>query len=213
MRSILVLNPKGGSGKTTLATNIAAWIAGQGKRVALADLDKQGSSNDWLAVRPDNRPAIIRACEDSKTVRVDADIDYLIIDSPAALHGNKLAKFARNAERAIVPITASAIDVRAAERFFHELVSLKKKINRKIKIATVANRVREDTRAAARLEHYLEHLRLPDGRELPYLSRLRNSQNYVTAAERGLSIFELAPSKTFQDREQWVPLLKWLAQH
>ncbi|MDX1518598.1 MAG: ParA family protein [Gammaproteobacteria bacterium] len=210
MQSILILNPKGGSGKSTLAINLAAWLAGQGRRVALADLDKQGSSNDWLAVRPDDRPRIIRACDDSKTVRIDADTEYLIIDSPASLHGKRLAKFASNAERALVPITASAIDVRAAERFFEELVSLKKKINRRIRLATVANRVREDTRAAQKLENYLEHLSLPDGRKLPYLTRLRQSQNYVKAAELGLGIFEMAPSKTVYDRKQWQPILKWL---
>ncbi|MCG8325771.1 MAG: ParA family protein [Thiotrichales bacterium] len=211
MRSILVFNPKGGSGKSTLATNIAAYIAGQGKRVALADLDKQGTTNDWLAVRPADKPKIIQACDDSKTVRIDADVDYLIIDSPASLHGKRLARFASNAERAIVPITASAIDVRAAERFFAELVHLKNRINRKIRVATVANRIREDTSAARKLDNYLEHLSLPDGRKLPYLTRLRQSQNYVKAAELGLSIFELAPSKTMYDREQWAPLLQWLA--
>lgn len=212
MQSILIFNPKGGSGKSTLATNIAAYIAGQGMSVALADLDKQGSSNDWMAVRPVDKPAIIRGCDDSKTVRIDADTDYLIIDSPASLHGKRLAKFARNAERALVPITASALDVRAAERFFAELISLKNKINRKIKIATVANRIREDTKAAGKLENYLQHLTLPDGRKLPYLTRLRQSQNYIKAAELGIGIFEMAPSMTHYDREQWKPILKWLAQ-
>lgn len=210
MQSILILNPKGGSGKSTLATNVAAYLAGQNKRVALADLDKQGSSNDWLAVRPDDKPEIIRACDDSKTVRIDADIDYLIIDSPASLHGKKLAKFASNAERALVPITASAIDVRAAERFFAELVKLKNRINRKIRIATVANRLREDTKVAGRLENYLQHLTIPDGRKLPYLTRLRQSQNYIKAAELGLGIFEMAPSQTQYDRQQWQPIIKWL---
>ncbi len=210
MKSILILNPKGGSGKSTIATNVAAWLAGQGKRVALADLDKQGSSNDWLSVRPDDKPKIIRACEDSKTVRIEQNMDYLIIDSPASLHGKKLARFASNAESAIVPITASAIDVRAAERFFHELVEQKQRINRKIRLATIANRVREDTRAANKLDEYLQHLALPDGRQLPFLTRLRQSQNYIKAAEQGLSIFELAPSKTEYDRRQWQPLLKWL---
>ncbi len=210
MQSILIFNPKGGSGKSTLATNIAAWLAGQGNKVALADLDKQGSSNDWLAVRPDNRPQIDSVCEDSKTVRPETGTDFLIIDSPASLHGKRLAKFASNAERALVPITASAIDVRAAERFFAELVSLKKHINRKINIATIANRVREDTSAAGRLDNYLEHLSLPDGRKLPYLTRLRQSQNYVRAAELGLGIFELAPSQTQYDRQQWKPILDWL---
>ncbi len=210
MKSILIVNPKGGSGKSTLATNLAAYMALEGKTVALADMDPQGSSKDWLEVRPDTRPLILSGSQGTTNVRVDKSTDVLIIDSPAGLHGKKLATFIRNADCAIIPITPSPIDIRAAEHFFHELVSLKKDINKKINVATVANRVREDTLAAAKLENYLDGLKLPGGKSLPYLTVLRASQNYINAAEQGLSIFELAPSKTYYDLEQWQPLLNWL---
>lgn len=210
MKSILIVNPKGGSGKSTLASNVAGWLALQGKNVALADMDPQGSSDDWLSVRPVDRAEIKKGAGTNNSVRVDKSTDYLIIDSPASLHGNKLATFIRNADCAMMPITPSPIDTRAAERFFEELVSLKSKINKKFKIATVANRVREDTLAAVKLEDYLDGLKLPSGQSLPFLTVLRASQNYIRAAEQGLSIFELAPSKTYYDLEQWQPIINWL---
>jgi chromosome partitioning protein len=110
----------------------------------------------------------------------------------------------------VMPVIASPVDIRAAERFIKELFGLKGKINNKIKIATVANRVREDTLIAAQLEHYLQNIKLPNGKKLPFMTVLRQSQNYIRAAEQGLSIFELAPHKTYYDREQWEPLLRWL---
>ena len=211
MKSILIINPKGGSGKSTIATNLSAWLALQGKNVALADMDPQGSSNDWLAIRSDDRAKIVRGTEAAgNNVRVDKTTDILIIDSPAGLQGNKLATFMRNADAAIIPLTPSPIDIRAAEHFFEDLVAQKKSINKKIKIASIANRVREDTLAAAKLDLYLDGLKLPGGKLLPYLSMLRMSQNYINAAEQGLSIFELAPSKTYYDLEQWQPILNWV---
>lgn len=210
MKTILIVNPKGGSGKSTLATNVATYMALQGKKVALADMDPQGSSNDWLEVRPANRAKIIKGASANNSVRVDKSTEVLVIDSPASLHGSKLATFIRNADCAIMPITPSPIDTRAAEHFFEELISLKSKINKKFKIATVANRVREDTLAAVKLENYLDGLKLPNRQSLPFLTVLRSSQNYIRAAEQGLSIFELPPSKTYYDHEQWQPILKWL---
>lgn len=210
MKSILILNPKGGSGKSTIATNLAAYLAISGQNVALADMDPQGSSNDWLAVRPDDRASITQATDgNTNNIRVDKSTEVLVIDSPAGLHDKKLVTFVKNADCAIMPITASPIDIRAAEHFFKELFSHKKDIDKKIKIATVANRVREDTLAAAKLDYFLDGLKLPGGQALPFLTVLRMSQNYIHAAEQGLSIFELAPSKTYYDMEQWQPLLDW----
>jgi chromosome partitioning protein len=104
----------------------------------------------------------------------------------------------------------SPIDIRTAEHFIAELYSLKHLINRRVRLASVANRVREDTLAAASLEVYLEKIKLPTGQKLPYITVLRASQNYIRAAEKGMSIFEFAPAKTTYDREQWHPLLRWL---
>lgn len=210
MRTIIVLNPKGGCGKSTIATNIAAYYAQKGKNVALADCDPQGSSQDWLSVRPDSVGAIFDATLSKGSLQIPEDTEVLIFDTPAAVEDDRLNKFLSQAQTMIMPVLASPVDMRAAERFLKELFGLKGKVNNKIKIATVANRVREDTLIAAKLEHYLQNIKLPNGKKLPFMTMLRQSQNYIRAAEQGLSIFEMAPHKTFYDREQWEPLLNWL---
>lgn len=210
MRTILVLNPKGGCGKSTLATNIASYFSINGKKVTLADCDPQRSSQDWLSVRPENQHQINSAVLEKGSLQVPEDTDVLVMDTPAGVSDDRLSKFLSQAQTMVMPILASPVDIRAAERFIDELFSLKGTINNKIKIATVANRVREDTLIAAKLEYYLDKLTLPNGKQLPFMTMLRASQNYIHASERGLSIFELAPSKTYYDREQWEPLLRWL---
>jgi chromosome partitioning protein len=210
MRTILILNPKGGSGKSTIATNVACYFAMQGKNVTLADCDPQGSSQDWLAVRPESRDKINCAVLEKDRLEIPQETEVLVMDTPAGVTDSRLSKFLSQAQTMIMPVIASPIDMRAAERFLEELFSLKGTVNNKIKIATVANRVREDTLIAAKLEHYLNHIKLPNGKSLPFMTMLRSSQNYVRAAEQGLGIFELAPSKTYYDREQWEPLLRWL---
>lgn len=210
MRSILVMNPKGGCGKSTIATNIAGYYATQGKRVALADCDTQRSSADWLEVRPETADKISSASIKAGKIDVPRRTEILVIDTPAALHGQKLANYAKVSQTIIMPMLPSPLDIRAAEHFIDELFSLRKLINRKIKVATVANRVREDTIAAAKLENYLDRIKLPSGHKLPFITMLRQTQNYIRAAERGLSIFEFAPARTTYDREQWLPLVRWL---
>jgi chromosome partitioning protein len=210
MRTILVLNPKGGCGKSTLATNIAGYFAALGKRVALADCDPQGSSRDWLAARPGHLAQI--ACIEAKdgSLIIDPQTEVLVMDSPAGVHDQRLVNIIRPAQTIVIPVLPSPIDLRAAEHFLAELVKLRNKLKRKVKIATVANRVREDTVMAARLEQYLEKLTLPGGNRIPFMTMLRASQNYILAAARGMTIFELPPHKTAYDREQWKPLLAWL---
>ena len=211
MRTILVLNPKGGCGKSTIATNIAGYFAMRGKNVALADCDPQCSSNDWLRVRPEHLATINHVPLKKGRLHVPGDTDILVLDTPAGIHGKKLANIVRAAQTMIIPILPSPMDMRAAERFLNDLINLRKKtINKRIKIATVANRVRETTIAAAKLEGYLEKLKLPNGKRIPFITLLRASQNYIHAAERGMTIFEMAPSKTHPDHEQWQPLLEWL---
>ena len=210
MRSVLVLNPKGGSGKSTLATNIASYFSLQGKKVTLADCDPQGSSQDWLAVRPDSASPIYSAALTKHSLKIPEETEVLVLDTPAALDDARLKRFLSQAQSMIMPVIASPIDIRAAERFIHKLFHLKGSVNHKIRITTVANRVREDTLIAARLEHYLDNITLPNGKKLPFITVLRSSQNYIHATEKGLSIFEIAPSKTYYDCEQWEPLLGWL---
>lgn len=210
MRTILILNPKGGCGKSTLATNIAGYFALQGARVSLADCDPQNSSRDWLAVRPEHLAKIATAKVKHGKLEIGKNTEVLVMDSPASIHDDKLVNITRAAQTVVIPVLPSPIDMRAAEHFLHALFKLRNKIGRKVKIATVANRVREDTIVAAKLEYYLEKLKLPNGSKIPFMTMLRASQNYINAAEKGMTIFELPPSKTYYDREQWQPLIRWL---
>lgn len=211
MRSVLILNAKGGCGKSTLATNLAGYYASKGRQVVLADFDPQQSALDWLGARPVERPGITGLAAWRDGFRVPKDADWVIIDSPAAIKGRELSGLVRRADSILMPLLPSAMDVRAANHFIGDLNAVRKVVNREVRVATVANRVREHTLAAAELEDYLARFSLPNGKPFPFLAALRATQNYVWAAERGLSIFEFAPVKTLPDREQWVRILRWLS--
>ncbi len=210
MHSILILNAKGGCGKTTIATNLAGYYASKGKSVTLADFDPQGSSIDWLAVRPETAATITGVKAYEQPLRTSKDIDYLIMDAPAGVHGRTLTDLVRRAETIILPILPSPMDIRAASHFIKTLKDVKKVVRQEVKITTVANRVRENTLVALDLDDYLGHQKLPDGKKMPFITMLRGTQNYIRAAQRGLSIFEFAPAATDVDRETWKPLLRWL---
>jgi chromosome partitioning protein len=210
MRTILVLNSKGGSGKTTIATNLAGYYAAQGRSVALVDFDAQGSSIDWLRARPADRPRIHGVDAYSSGLRVPRGTEIVVMDAPARTHDEDLARLVRRAQTIIIPVLPSPVDIRAVRRFFGELRALRTVVETDVKMATVANRVREGMLVANELEDYLYELTLPSGRKFPFLTMLRASANYLRAAERGLSIFEFAPVATATDREYWLPLIRWL---
>lgn len=211
MRAILVLNAKGGSGKTTMATNLAGYYAQQGAKVVLADFDPQGSSVDWLRQRPATAAKIAGVDAASQALRVPRSTDVLIMDAPSRTHGEALAPLLRRAHTAIVPVVPSPVDIRAAIRFFAELREVRPLVENDVKIATVASRVRDGARTSDELEDFLLDQKLPSGRKFPFLTWIRQSTHYLKAAEKGLSIFELAPLATAADREYWAPLLRWLA--
>lgn len=210
MRSILVLNSKGGSGKTTLATNLAVFYALRRQSVALVDCDPQASSLDWLEARPEDRAPIRGVKASDGRVRIPADTEVAIFDAPAALHGRAMSQLVRRAETVVMPVIATPVDMRAALRFHDELMEAGRVQNREVKVATIANRVREISPSRWELEDFLRSLKLPDGRRLPFIGCLRNSQNYVRASGRGLGIPEIAPSAVAHDLELWRPLLRWL---
>lgn len=210
MRSILVLNSKGGTGKTTLACNLAAWFANEGLKTALVDYDRQQSALDWLALRPEDRPQIHGVDGTRASSKVPRGTAIAILDSPAAARGKALQNILQKAQTALLPIVPSAIDLNAAEHFLVELMEAGRVMRSKVRVATIANRVLERSPGTGELDDYLRGLKLPNGRRMPFVTNLRNSQNYVNAAERGLGICEIAPSRTVRDVEMWAPLLKWL---
>ncbi|MGI9272479.1 MAG: AAA family ATPase [Woeseiaceae bacterium] len=205
MRHIMVLNAKGGCGKSTLATNVASYFASEGADVALADYDPQRSSLDWLERRPDNRPKIAGvAAFDDGLRRVPRNADILVIDAPARSHGAELTNLVKHAETIIVPVLPSTIDMQATSTFLKELQGLNRVHNKDVKIGAVANRVRDNTLIFDDLDEYLTKARVP------YIAALREAQNYVRAYTRGLGIFELPEYLAWPDWEEWEPLTSWL---
>jgi len=205
MRHIIVMNAKGGCGKSTLATNLASYYAVRGHQVTLADFDPQRSSLDWVEARPQDRPSVVglAAWEDGLK-HLPRTTDYLVIDAPARSHGRELTELVRRAETIIVPVLPSGIDMRASRTFIDELTSLGKVERRQARIAVVANRIRENTVIFDELDAYLRSVRVP------YVATLREAQNYIRAYSRGLGIFELPEYLAWPDWEQWGPLVDWL---
>lgn len=205
MRSFLIANPKGGSGKSTLATNLAGWLAREGEHVMLGDIDRQQSSRAWLSVRPAALPRIESwEIQDDKPARPPAGTTHAVLDTPAGLHGKRLAQVLKMVERVIVPLQPSLFDILATRDFLAALAEEKEIRRQHTFVAIVGMRVDARTRAAAELDRFLADS------GLPVLTCLRDTQNYVQAAAHGMSIFDLPPSKAAQDWEQWQPILDWI---
>jgi chromosome partitioning protein len=200
----MVLNPKGGSGKSTLATNLASYYAVAGETVSLVDFDLQSSSLDWLAVRPEEMPAIGAIKAEVEGLLLPHSKGYLIMDAPAGLHGKLLRQHVKLAQSVIIPVLPSPMDIRATAKFIEELLLVGRVSRERTRIAVVANRVREHTLIYHALERFLSSLKIP------FLTSLRDSQNYIRAAERGMGIFELSPSLVEHDIVQWQPIVEWL---
>jgi len=201
MKTILIANPKGGSGKTTLSVNIAAYLANQGHLVAMLDLDRQKSATAWVAARPDDLPGIVTL--DSKKGE-DYFTDHLVIDSPAGLHGKNLARTLKLAHKIIVPIAPSMFDQNASRDFLKILLEEKEVRQGKCEIGIVGMRMNARTRAATILEEFLA------ASNLPILAYLRDTQLYVNAAFEGKSLFDLPHHLSERELEQWEFLLHWL---
>lgn len=205
MRHIMVLNPKGGCGKSTIATNLASYYASEDYSVALADYDPQRSSLDWLERRPDNRPEIVPLEGYSEGLRhMPRNTDVVIIDAPARSHGPELTDLIRHAETIVIPVLPSSIDMQAAGNFIEELKKVGKVRRKQVKLAVVANRVREYTLIFDALDEYLSRVKIP------YVAALREAQNYIRAYSRGLGVYELPDYLAWPDVEQWDPLIDWL---
>ncbi len=201
----MVINSKGGSGKSTVAMNLASYFASQNKKVVLMDYDPQGSSMAWLAARSSARPPIIGIAAHKKNPkRPVRKTDFVIHDVPAGTHGSDLSKMLNKAQTILIPVLPSPIDMRAVGDFLVEIKKSAPVQRKRAKLALIANRSRDYTNIYWELDDYLSKQRIP------FLTMLRDSQNYIKAAERGLGIFEMAPAATELDREMWEPIIKWV---
>jgi chromosome partitioning protein len=212
LQKIVVLNPKGGSGKSTIATNLAAYYAWSGRSVALMDFDPQGSSMRWLRQRPESAPPIhgIAAYERKMGVtrafalRTPPGTDKLIVDTPAAVTALQLPELTMDAHAIVVPVLPSDIDIHAASRAIADLLLAGRVHRSERRLVIVANRARRYTKAFSSLMRFLESLRIP------VAAVLRDSQAYVRSAECGLGLHEMKGSLLQEDLETFKPLVDWL---
>lgn len=204
MQTILIANPKGGSGKTTIATNVAGFLAGKRQRVVLADEDPQQSSSLWLGRRPALFPAVRPMPADRRELR-EIDPHYVVIDSPAGLNGERLRDEIRRADVMLVPITPSVFDMAATARFLLQIAEYKAVKGGELAVALVGNRVDARTHSAAELDAFLQEA------PFPVIAHLRDTQVYVYCARDGASVFDLPRSRAEADLELWKPLTRWLA--
>lgn len=202
--SILVANPKGGSGKSTLSTNLAGFYASQATRVMLGDIDKQQSSLSWLAQRPPAAAAIQGWQMTEGLAKPPKDTQVVILDSPAGLDGKRLRALVKKVDRVIVPIQPSPFDMWASSEFFDALLAEKAVRKEKTFVGVVGMRVDPRTRSARELESFLSRY------QVPVLGWIRDTQFYVQAAGAGLTLFDLPPARVRRDIEAWRPILSWL---
>jgi chromosome partitioning protein len=181
MRTIVVANPKGGSGKTTLATNVAGWLAGKRQKVALVDADPQGSASQWIDRRPPLFPGIVAApAEASRRDLADLDVQWLVVDSPAGLNGEALRDMVRRADVVLVPVSPSAFDMAATARFLGAVSEYKAVRAGDLPLAIIGMRVDGRTLAAGELDDFARAQRFA------HVTNLRDTQVYVHCARDGL---------------------------
>ncbi|HEX6321046.1 MAG TPA: ParA family protein [Burkholderiales bacterium] len=207
----LVINTKGGAGKTTVATNLASYFAANGVPAAVMDYDAQGSSLNWLRLRAPHAPKIhgANAAPQKSGLRslgmhVPANVRQLVIDAPAGACGLLLQELLSRAHCILVPVQPSSIDIHATANVIRDLLLGGRLRARNIRLGVVANRVRRSSPVYQPLERFLSSL------GLPFLARLSDSEVYVEAAETGAGIFEMDPSASAAEREQFMPIVEWV---
>jgi len=203
MPVIVVANPKGGVGKSTLATNVAGCLAADGLAVMLGDVDRQQSSGQWLGLRPPQL-APIRGWDVAADhiVRPPRGTSHVVLDTPAGLHGKRLDAVLRIADKLLIPLQPSLFDIQATHAFVQAVRAHRR--GAEMAVGLVGMRVREHTLANEQLHNYLATL------PVPVVAWLRDTQNYVQLAARGLTLWDVAPSRVERDLEQWTPLKEWI---
>jgi chromosome partitioning protein len=212
MQRILILNPKGGSGKTTIATNLASHYASMGDRPLLFDSDSQGSSTRWLKKRKPEQAfihgiaAFERNCRMTRAwqLRIPPDAAHVVVDTAAAIPAVDMPQLTRSADAILVPVLPSDIDIHAFSKCIADLLLIAKVRRDENRIGVVANRVKRNTLVFQSLMRFLDTLRIP------VVATLRDSQNYVRAAEAGVGLPEMKRPLVEQDLKDWEPLLAWL---
>jgi chromosome partitioning protein len=205
MPVIVVANPKGGVGKSTLSSNIAGYFARQGHTVMLGDVDRQQSSRLWLQWRPTTLPTILSwDITEDHIARPPKGTTHIVLDTPAGLHGKGLDAVMKLADKVLVPLQASVFDIHATQGFIAELAQHKQAS--KAQLGVVANRVKDHTKATEHLVAFLQTL------DVPLLGSLRDTQNYAHLAAHGLSLWDVPATKVEKDLGQWAPVLAWLNQ-
>ncbi|MEE9255011.1 MAG: ParA family protein [Pseudomonadales bacterium] len=211
---VLIVNPKGGCGKTTLATNLATIYAHRGMAATLIDHDPQGSSGEWLARRNSTLPPVIvveahkrprEGITRSFQLRLPIDTERIIEDTPAAIDVSTLGDLMRRSRVVLIPVLPSAIDMRAAAIFMRGLLKLRDQRELRTPIAVVANRVRENTLMYKKLLNFLDKVHVPLG------ATFRDAQAYVHATDIGQGILELGGRAT-REAGQWGILVRWIEQ-
>ncbi len=212
VNKIVVLNPKGGCGKSTLVTSLAARYAQYGTTPTIMDYDPQGSSMAWLGRRSSDYFKIhgIDAYKQSMQatrswqLRVPSDTVNLLVDSPASISHDDLRRLTGDATNLLVPVMPSAMDIHAAAGFIKDLLLVAKIDRRERKLAVVANRTRKNTKSFAKLMRFLDSL------GIPIIAVLRDSQNFVHAAEQGIGVSEMPPSRVREEVQQLDTIVRWL---
>jgi chromosome partitioning protein len=203
MPIVVVANPKGGVGKSTLSTNVAGYFASQGHAVMLGDADRQQSSRLWLQLRPPAaRPIATWAVSPDLIARPPRGTSHVVLDTPAGLHGWRFKDVLRMADKVLVPLQPSIFDIYATRAFLDEVAGFREDDRRKIGI--VGMRVDGRTIAADKLQEFVA------GLDLPVLGFLRDTQNYIHLAARGLTLFDVAPGRVDKDLHQWRGICDWL---
>jgi len=205
MLVIAVANPKGGVGKSTLATNLAGWLAHRGHSVMLGDTDRQHSSRQWLERRPSELP-LIRGweLEGPEIAKVPKGTTHMVLDTPAGVHGKRLEGLMRIVDKILIPLQPSAFDIGATESFLGVLRD--HRLGSDVQVGLVANRAREGTLSLDELRSYLESV------QVPVLGQLRDAQIYVQLAAQGLTLWDVASSRVERHLAQWQPVVAWAEQ-